>query len=70
LASTVADIFASRHGAGFRGIVKEYAVDLCATLFREADITHGLINRGDIRLIDPRGNGQPWIVGIAPTLTC
>lgn len=50
----------------FGGIVKEYAVDRAATLCREADIRHGLINLGgDIRLIGPRGDGSPWIVGIA-----
>ncbi len=50
----------------FGGIVKEYAVDRAATLCKEVDVTHGLINLGgDIRLIGPRGDGEPWIVGIA-----
>jgi thiamine biosynthesis lipoprotein len=49
----------------FGGIVKEYAVDRAATFCREAEITHALINLGgDIRLVGPRGNGEPWIVGI------
>ena len=49
----------------FGGIVKEYAVDRCATLCREAGITQSLINLGgDIRLVGPRGHGEPWIVGI------
>ena len=47
------------------GVVKEYAVDRAATLCREANIKNGLINLGgDIRLVGPRGNGDPWIVGI------
>ena len=47
------------------GVVKEYAVDRAATLCREANIKSGLINLGgDIRLVGPRGDGQPWIVGI------
>ena len=50
----------------FGGIVKEYAVDRAAGLCREVDINHGLINLGgDIRLIGPRGDGLPWIVGVA-----
>jgi len=49
----------------FGGIVKEYAVDRAATLCREANIKHALINLGgDIRLVGPRENGEPWIVGI------
>ncbi len=50
----------------FGGIVKEYAVDRAATLCREAEITHGLINLGgDVRFIGPRAGGEPWILGIA-----
>lgn len=50
----------------FGGIVKEYTVDRTATLCREAEITHGLINLGgDVRFIGPRGDGEPWILGIA-----
>ena len=49
----------------FGGIVKEYAVDRAATLCREADIIHGFINLGgDIRLVGPRVQGEPWSVGI------
>jgi len=49
----------------FGGIVKEYAVDRAATLCREAGVTHGLINLGgDIKLIGPRADEEPWIVGI------
>jgi len=49
----------------FGGIVKEYAVDRDATLCREADINHGLINLGgDIRLVGPREKGEPWRVGV------
>ncbi len=50
----------------FGGIVKEYAVDRAATLSKEAGILHGLINLGgDIKLLGPRGDGTPWIVGIS-----
>lgn len=50
----------------FGGIVKEYAVDRCATLCSEAGIMHGLINLGgDVRIVGPRGNDEPWLVGIS-----
>ena len=49
----------------FGGIVKEYAVDRAATLCREANITHGFINLGgDVRFMGPRGDGEPWALGI------
>jgi thiamine biosynthesis lipoprotein len=49
----------------FGGIVKEYAVDRAASLCREADLKHGLINLGgDIRVMGPRGDGEPWVIGI------
>lgn len=49
----------------FGGIVKEYAVDRAAELFRGAGILHGLVNLGgDLKLIGPRPDGQAWRVGI------
>lgn len=48
------------------GIVKEYAVDRAATICREAGIANGIINLGgDIRVIGPHADGQPWRVGIS-----
>jgi thiamine biosynthesis lipoprotein len=49
----------------FGGIVKEYAVDRLVTLCREAGCQHGIVNLGgDIRVIGPHADGQPWRVGI------
>jgi thiamine biosynthesis lipoprotein len=49
----------------FGGIVKEYAVDRVATLCREAGARHGIVNLGgDVRIIGPRPDGQPWRIGI------
>ncbi|MDF1584570.1 MAG: FAD:protein FMN transferase [Methyloprofundus sp.] len=49
----------------FGGIVKEYAVDRAAALCSEAGICHGIINLGgDIKIIGPRADGSPWMVGI------
>lgn len=50
----------------FGGIVKEYAVDRAATLCRNAGARYGVINLGgDVRVIGPLPDGQPWRVGIA-----
>lgn len=50
----------------FGGIVKEYAADRVATLCRRAGCRHGLINLGgDVKIIGPRMDGQPWRIGIA-----
>jgi len=47
------------------GVVKEYAVDRAAALCWEADVRHGIINLGgDIKVIGPRADGEPWHVGI------
>jgi thiamine biosynthesis lipoprotein len=47
------------------GAVKEYAVDRVAALCWEAGIRHGLINLGgDIKVIGPHPNGNPWAIGI------
>ena len=49
----------------FGGVVKEYAADRVAGLCREAGIMHGVVNLGgDIRVIGPRADGEPWRVGI------
>lgn len=50
----------------FGGIVKEYASDRVATLCRQAGCRHGLVNLGgDVKIIGPRPDGQPWRIGIA-----
>jgi thiamine biosynthesis lipoprotein len=49
----------------FGGGVKEYAVDRVATLCLSLGIQHGIINLGgDIKVIGPHANGDPWNVGI------
>jgi thiamine biosynthesis lipoprotein len=49
----------------FGGIVKEYAVDRAASLSLQAGVRHGLVNLGgDIKIIGPRPNGDPWRIGI------
>lgn len=49
----------------FGGIVKEYAADTCASLCRAQGIEHGMVNMGgDIHVIGPHPNGQPWLIGI------
>lgn len=47
------------------GIVKEYAADRLATLCWNAGIQHGFVNLGgDIRVIGPHPDGNPWHIGI------
>jgi thiamine biosynthesis lipoprotein len=49
----------------FGGIVKEYAADRAASLGLQAGIRHGLVNLGgDIKIIGPRPDGDPWCIGI------
>lgn len=49
----------------FGGIVKEYAVDRAAALCFAQGIKHGVINLGgDIKVIGPRADGNPWRIGI------
>ncbi len=50
----------------FGGVVKEYAVDRAANLCRAAGVRRALVNLGgDLCMVGPRGDGQPWIVGIS-----
>ena len=50
----------------FGGIVKEYAADRAATLCIEAGAECGIINLGgDIKIIGPRPDNQPWRIGIS-----
>ena len=47
------------------GVVKEYAVDRAAALCWESGVRHGIVNLGgDIKVIGPRVDGEPWHVGI------
>ncbi len=49
----------------FGGVVKEYAVDRAAALCWAVGIRHGMVNLGgDIKIIGPHANGNPWRVGI------
>ncbi|QBQ54824.1 FAD:protein FMN transferase [Nitrosococcus wardiae] len=49
----------------FGGIVKEYAADRTASLSSQAGVRHGLVNLGgDIKIIGPRPDGEPWRIGI------
>ena len=49
----------------FGGVVKEYAADAAAVLARKAGVRQGLISLGgDIHIIGPQADKQPWPVGI------
>lgn len=49
----------------FGGIVKEYAADRAAVICQNAGVWHGFVNLGgDIRIIGPHPDGQPWSIGI------
>lgn len=49
----------------FGGVVKEYAADTCATICRARGIEHGFVNMGgDVHVIGPHPDGQPWQIGI------
>lgn len=47
------------------GIGKEYAVDQLATMLRNFGIVHGLVDLGgDIAVLGPHPDGQPWPIGL------
>lgn len=49
----------------FGGIVKEYAADTVAGLLEQRRVHHGLVDLGgDIRVIGPHADGQPWSVAL------
>ena len=49
----------------FGGVVKEYAADAAAVVARRAGIHHGLVNLGgDICIVGPQPDGEPWPIGI------
>lgn len=49
----------------FGGVVKEYAVDRVAALLMGQGVRHGYVNLGgDIRVLGPQADGEPWRIGI------
>ena len=49
----------------FGGFVKEYAADRVAELARSLGISSGMIDLGgDLAVVGPHPNGDPWLVGI------
>jgi len=49
----------------FGGVVKEYAVDALTLMAQSRGVSHGLVNLGgDIGVIGPDIDGQPWSVGV------
>jgi thiamine biosynthesis lipoprotein len=49
----------------FGGIGKEYAADRAVAALRGLGLRHGFVNLGgDIRVIGPRPDGQPWVFAI------
>jgi thiamine biosynthesis lipoprotein len=47
------------------GLGKEYAADRAAEVCCELEAKHGFVDLGgDIRVIGPQANGQPWRIGI------
>ncbi|THD51098.1 MAG: FAD:protein FMN transferase [Phenylobacterium sp.] len=49
----------------FGGLGKEYAADRAAEICLELGVRHGFVDfGGDIRVIGPQPDGQPWLIGI------
>jgi thiamine biosynthesis lipoprotein len=49
----------------FGGFGKEYAADRAAAAMDTQGVKHGYVNlAGDIRVIGPQPDGQPWMIGI------
>ncbi len=49
----------------FGGYGKEYAVDRAALVLEAEGVSHGYVNLGgDLRVIGPKPDGQPWQMGI------
>jgi thiamine biosynthesis lipoprotein len=49
----------------FGGFGKEYAADRAAAMLRAQDVRHGYVNLGgDISVIGPQPDGEPWLIGI------
>ncbi len=49
----------------FGGFGKEYAADRAATVLYGQGVRHGYVNlAGDIRVVGPKPDGTPWMIGI------
>ncbi|HWX36826.1 MAG TPA: FAD:protein FMN transferase [Steroidobacteraceae bacterium] len=49
----------------FGGLAKEYAADRAAEVCASAGARHGFVDlAGDIRIVGPRPDGAPWMIGI------
>jgi len=49
----------------FGGFGKEYAADQAAKILLKNGVTHGYVNlAGDVKLVGPKPDGTPWIIGI------
>lgn len=49
----------------FGGFGKEYAADCAAAVLLARGVRHGYVNlAGDIRVLGPQPQGQPWLIGI------
>ncbi len=49
----------------FGGYVKEYAADRVAELCRKRGVSHGIVDLGgDLCVVGPHPDGEPWVVGI------
>jgi len=49
----------------FGGFGKEYAADRAAAFMQTQGVRHGYVNLGgDIRVVGPKPDGSPWIIGI------
>lgn len=49
----------------FGGFGKEYAADRAAAVLANAHVDHGYVNLGgDLRVLGPKADGQPWHIGI------
>jgi thiamine biosynthesis lipoprotein len=49
----------------FGGFGKEYAADRAADVLISQGVQHGYVNlAGDMRILGPKPDGQPWMIGI------
>jgi thiamine biosynthesis lipoprotein len=49
----------------FGGFGKEYAADRAATMMAARGAKHGYVNlAGDLRVLGPKPDGAPWMIGI------
>ncbi len=49
----------------FGGFGKEYAADCAAAVLSRLDVLHAYVNLGgDMRVLGPKPDGEPWLIGI------